>query len=76
MCEQAGLRLECIQFSAPLPGQTGDSVLKSPQKIPPPEAGNYQDYAVIARRSSVPLESHTRESHTLNSHTLNSHTAE
>src|SRR5436190_2884158 len=50
MCEQVGLRLECIQFSAPLPGAATPAVLKARQITPPAEAIHYQDYAVIARR--------------------------
>jgi 2-polyprenyl-3-methyl-5-hydroxy-6-metoxy-1,4-benzoquinol methylase len=52
MCQQVGFRLECVQFSAPLPGASTGAVLKAFGNVPPAEASQYQDYAVIARRSS------------------------
>jgi 2-polyprenyl-3-methyl-5-hydroxy-6-metoxy-1,4-benzoquinol methylase len=55
MCQQAGLRLECVQCSAPLPSATTGPFLKSSQDVPPPDAMHYQDYAVIARRIPIPL---------------------
>jgi 2-polyprenyl-3-methyl-5-hydroxy-6-metoxy-1,4-benzoquinol methylase len=53
MCEQAGLKLECMQFSAPLASATTGPILKSSEHIPPAEAVHYQDYAVLARRTSL-----------------------
>jgi 2-polyprenyl-3-methyl-5-hydroxy-6-metoxy-1,4-benzoquinol methylase len=57
MCEQTGLRLECMQFSSPLPCTMTGAILKSFERVPPAEAVQYQDHAVITRRSSLPLES-------------------
>jgi O-antigen chain-terminating methyltransferase len=56
MCQQASFRLECVQFSAPLPGATTGAIFKAFEDGLPPEASQYQDYAVIVRRSSLPCE--------------------
>jgi 2-polyprenyl-3-methyl-5-hydroxy-6-metoxy-1,4-benzoquinol methylase len=55
LCQQAGFCLDCVQFSAPLPSDARSTLLKTSASELPPEASQYQDYAVIARRSPAPL---------------------
>jgi len=42
--------LDSVQFSGPLPGAANGPIWRAPPGAPPDEAGQYQDYATIARR--------------------------